>query len=428
VSQKPAQNSAPPKIILDDSFYQIIANRRAAHNAELAAQGLPPLEDNSYLMSDSQAKAEAEARAKHRAAQAASLQAARHAPPPPSRGPLCRAAKAKLAERIASIDGFERHSRKCKVCRSPYLQQIEEAYIQWHPVEVISNYFQLDDSETLYRHVRAAGLDASRRQNVRWVVEQFIEQWRNVKVTSSTVIRSIRALSCLDDKGRWTDLPKTHILRRAPDVATATGLVEDAQNGAFTSSTAEFATPSSFERSEPLNETFPVAPVTTTFERSEPTHWKGTASAVPNRMPTTGVLTPEANVLENGGLQFPSFERSEPCAGISAPDFPKDRSVDAHFSSSERSEPTRVSARNSALPNNAGNESFTSTERSEPFHGRDSGLPENRSAVAQLPSFERSEPDRVSTSKIPDGEPLPNIEPQASSIELPEPNRVNTGN
>src|SRR6185437_3030244 len=45
--------------------------------------------------------------------------------------------------------------------------------------------------------------------------------WRTVKVTSSTVIRSIRALSCLDEKGRWTDPPSTHILVRGNDASAA---------------------------------------------------------------------------------------------------------------------------------------------------------------------------------------------------------------
>lgn len=209
-----------PKIVFDDSFYEILAKRRADRNAQLAAQGLPPISTEPGYISESQARAEAEARAKQRAANATANDAAKHAPPPPTRGPLCRAAKAKVAERIASLPGFERHSRKCRICRSPYFDAIEEAYLRWYPVEFIAKYFQFD-SEALYRHARAAALDQARRQNVRWVVEQFIEQWRNVKITSAAVIRSIRALSCLDDKGRWTDLPKTHIVVRGSDATDA---------------------------------------------------------------------------------------------------------------------------------------------------------------------------------------------------------------
>src|SRR6185437_9581005 len=178
--------------------------------------------DETPFISQSQAKAQAEAEAKQRASQAAQKTAANLAPPPPTRGPLCRAAKAKVAERTAAIPGFDRHSRKCQICRSPYVDYIEQLYLQWEEVDLICRYFQLADADTVYRHARAAGLDVLRRQNSRWVVEQFIEQWRFVKITSSTVIRSIRALSCLDEKGRWTDPPSTHILVRGNDASAST--------------------------------------------------------------------------------------------------------------------------------------------------------------------------------------------------------------
>lgn len=239
MSQKTAQNLTQ-KIIIDDSFYEILANRRATANAELAAQGLPPLEDNSTFISESQARAEAEARAKQRAAQNAPIVL-----PPPG-----WAVRSLLRTRRKSIDGFERHSRKCRLCRHPHLQEIENAYLNWHSAYDICDDFHVDDPDTLYRHARAARLDASRRGNVRCVVEHFIEQAHNVNITSSTVLRSIRALSCLDDQGRWTDPPKTHILMRGDDArscdtgsakagspaASHTGLPEDqSQVGGFSS-------------------------------------------------------------------------------------------------------------------------------------------------------------------------------------------------
>jgi len=216
-----SRNQPPVKLVVTDSFYEIIQKKHADHNARLASQGLPPVPDESSIISASQAKAEAEAEARQRASLAAQIAAASQAPPPPTRGPLCRAAKAKVAERNAAIPGFDRHSRKCQICRSPYVDHIEQVYLQWESVELICRYFQLADNDTVYRHARAAGLDVLRRQNPRWVLEQFIEQWRTVKITSSTVIRSIRALSCLDEKGRWTDPPSTHILVRGTDASAA---------------------------------------------------------------------------------------------------------------------------------------------------------------------------------------------------------------
>lgn len=205
----------PVRLVISDEFYEAGAQRNANINADRAAQGLPPIPWEPSYISESQACAEDAQREKN------ASNTANPAPPPPTRGPLCRAAKAKLAERNASIPGFERHSRKCQICRSPYVDLIEQVYLQWERVDSIRGYFQLADADTVYRHARAAGLDVLRRQNSRWVIEQFIEQWRSVKISSSTVIRSIRALSCLDEKGRWTDLPKTHVIVRGNDSAAA---------------------------------------------------------------------------------------------------------------------------------------------------------------------------------------------------------------
>ena len=233
-----SHNQSPVKIIVADSLYEILTKRRADRNARLAADGLPPTTDDFPFITKEQAEAEAraQAEAKRRATQNT---AANLAPPPPARGPLCRAAKAKVAQRTAAIPGFDRHSRKCQICRSPYVDLIEQVYLQWERVDNICRYFQLADTDTLYRHARAAGLDVLRRQNSRWVVEQFIEQWRDVKISSATVIRSIRALSCLDEKGHWSDLPKTHIFVRGNDVPSdaATSSTGDPIVATVTSST-----------------------------------------------------------------------------------------------------------------------------------------------------------------------------------------------
>ncbi|MGB6482692.1 MAG: hypothetical protein WBE86_04310 [Candidatus Acidiferrales bacterium] len=204
------RNDRPVKMVLARSIYDAVTARRAAQRA---AGGLPPEDpkDVPWLCED-----EIEAGEKQPTGQQEIA--------PPLRGRLARAAKAKIAERIAANPAFERHSRKCALCRHPALDEIERAYLGWHSVYDICRFFQIDDPDTIYRHVRAAALDVARRQNVRTVVENFIEQSRHVKITSSTILRSIRALSCLDDDGRWTDPPRTHIFVRGPDLgATRSG-------------------------------------------------------------------------------------------------------------------------------------------------------------------------------------------------------------
>lgn len=126
--------------------------------------------------------------------------------------------RAILAERRASIPGFNRHSRKCEICHDADVLEIEQAFVNWCSAPYIVRTFNLEYKDTVYCHARALGLDIVRRQNVRVAVEKLIEEVDQVKVTSATVLRAIRALSCIDDKGRWTDPPSTHIVLTGKDM------------------------------------------------------------------------------------------------------------------------------------------------------------------------------------------------------------------
>lgn len=122
-----------------------------------------------------------------------------------------------LESRIASIPDFERHSRKCQICHSRWVEEIEEAYYNWSSAQWIINSFNISYDDSVYRHARAIGLDARRRKNVGIALEKLIEKVDEVTVTSSTVLRAVRALSCLDSDGRWTDLPTTHVVVRGTE-------------------------------------------------------------------------------------------------------------------------------------------------------------------------------------------------------------------
>jgi hypothetical protein len=126
----------------------------------------------------------------------------------------CRAI---LTQRRASIPGFDRHTRKCDICRHKDVLEIEQAYLDWCSARDIVQTFELTYTDTVYRHARALGLDTVRRQNVRFALEKLIEQVDQVSATSSTVLRAIRALSCIDSKGRWTDPPSAHIIFASND-------------------------------------------------------------------------------------------------------------------------------------------------------------------------------------------------------------------
>lgn len=126
-----------------------------------------------------------------------------------------------LQSRIASIPDFERHSRKCQVCHSRWVEEIEQAYYNWSSAQWIINNFQISYDDSVYRHARAIGLNVQRRKNVGIAVEKLIEKVDEVTVTSSTILRAVRALSLLDDNGRWTDPPSTHIFVRGSDPASS---------------------------------------------------------------------------------------------------------------------------------------------------------------------------------------------------------------
>jgi hypothetical protein len=279
------------KITLPRETYECFAGYRAARRA---AQGLPP-EDPKDIPWLCEHEVEAEENQRTTPEESST-----------PRGRLTRAAKAKIAERDAAIPGFERHSRKCALCRHPALEEIERAYLAWHSVFDICRFFEIDDPDTIYRHVRAAQLDVARRQNVRTVVENFIEQSRHVKITSSTILRSIRALSCLDDNGRWTDPPRTHILVRGPDIASSdsrssdSGLPESGMTSTTEireASSAAIRMPSAAQY-EPYRERKSGLP---TNDSSFPTC---TAEAAP-----TAVSPAET---QRGAGQPPHSERSEP--------------------------------------------------------------------------------------------------------------------
>jgi len=107
-----------------------------------------------------------------------------------------------------------RHARKCSVCHRPDREEIDQAFLHWVRPDAIAREFQFEDPRPIYRHAHATGLYLRRRANVRSALEHIIEKAQSAKVTGDTVIRAIRALSCLSDDGRWSEPPKRTIVTR----------------------------------------------------------------------------------------------------------------------------------------------------------------------------------------------------------------------
>ena len=103
---------------------------------------------------------------------------------------------------------LERHARKCTICRHPEREDIEDEFLHWHFPNAIAVSFQLGDERVVYRHARATGLMARRRDNCQAALDRIVEHadaLRSVKADS--IIRAIRAYSCLTESGRWIERP-----------------------------------------------------------------------------------------------------------------------------------------------------------------------------------------------------------------------------
>jgi hypothetical protein len=104
-------------------------------------------------------------------------------------------------------EALSRHQRKCLICRHPDREDIEDDFLHWGNVWKLAQYYKIDDYRSIYRHARATGLLERRRTNFRSALDQIIENAADAKVTGDTVIRAIRAYSCLDKEGRWAEPP-----------------------------------------------------------------------------------------------------------------------------------------------------------------------------------------------------------------------------
>jgi hypothetical protein len=113
-----------------------------------------------------------------------------------------------------------RHSRKCEVCRHPDRQAIEQEFLRWrHPDNILDDY-ELNSRSSIYRHAHATGLLAQRRLNLRDSLELVIEQAEQTTPTADSIIRAVRAHSCITEEGRWIE-PAKHVIISRRDISDA---------------------------------------------------------------------------------------------------------------------------------------------------------------------------------------------------------------
>jgi hypothetical protein len=102
---------------------------------------------------------------------------------------------------------LERHSRRCIICHHPEREAIEKEFVHWRAPWKLAQDYKLDDYRTVYRHARAAGLLLQRRERLHSALDAFVESVDDVTFTGDTILRAMRAYSCIDSHGRWTEIP-----------------------------------------------------------------------------------------------------------------------------------------------------------------------------------------------------------------------------
>ena len=121
---------------------------------------------------------------------------------------------------------LERHRRLCLVCHHPERTVIEEEFLHWHGPSELARRYRLADYRTIYRHARATGLLLKRRENLHAALDCIVEWSEDVKPSADAILRAMRAYSCIDRHGRWTELPtQVHFVtsRAAGRVKSAVG-------------------------------------------------------------------------------------------------------------------------------------------------------------------------------------------------------------
>ena len=107
-----------------------------------------------------------------------------------------------------------RHQRKCRICNHEHRRVIESRFLLWESAYSIVKEFGLGHRSLLYRHATATGLLHQRRENFTSVLDSVVEQCESAPVTAASILRAIRAYSCLKAHGRWVDPPKRRAASR----------------------------------------------------------------------------------------------------------------------------------------------------------------------------------------------------------------------
>ena len=122
--------------------------------------------------------------------------------------------------RRVSQPDLARHARKCTICRHKDRPAIDYDYLNWRSSGQITKEYALFHRMALHRHAEGTGLSTLRKSRLCSVLDSIIEQAETVPVTGATILRAMRAYSCLTKNGDWVELPRHKIVRRSQHPAT----------------------------------------------------------------------------------------------------------------------------------------------------------------------------------------------------------------
>jgi hypothetical protein len=97
----------------------------------------------------------------------------------------------------------------------------ESRFLFWESAHSIVKEFGLGHRSLLYRHASATGLLHQRRENFTSVLDSIVEQCESAPVTAASILRAIRAYSCLKAHGRWVDPPKRRAVSQVTKSSSA---------------------------------------------------------------------------------------------------------------------------------------------------------------------------------------------------------------
>jgi hypothetical protein len=137
--------------------------------------------------------------------------------PKPRRAVARKPSPARANTHEASLD---RHQRKCAVCSHPDREAIEELFLHWHSPLATALHYHIP-VRSLFRHAYATGLYAARQGNLRAVLDRILDRAEEATVTADSVIRAVRAYTCLTPDNQWIDPPSRVIFSTAPHTASA---------------------------------------------------------------------------------------------------------------------------------------------------------------------------------------------------------------